>query len=63
MSFVKVMEPMDTPYNWHIRELLVGPQKEVADLTAEIQRLQALISQLAEKRDRLNEFINPHHAR
>ncbi|KAJ6561748.1 hypothetical protein B0H19DRAFT_1068488 [Mycena capillaripes] len=45
-----------------IRELLVGPQKEVAELTAEIERLLGLISQLSKKRDHLNDFITPHLA-
>ncbi|KAJ6561763.1 hypothetical protein B0H19DRAFT_87464 [Mycena capillaripes] len=70
------MEPMDTPYKdilhtnavptdadcERIRELLVGPRKEVADLAAEIERLQTLINQLSEKRDHLNDFIDPHLA-
>ncbi|KAJ6561749.1 hypothetical protein B0H19DRAFT_943110, partial [Mycena capillaripes] len=70
------MEPVDTPYKdilhtnavpsdtdcQHIRELLVGRQKEVAELTAEIERLQSLISQLSKKRDQLNDFITPHLA-
>ncbi|KAJ6561753.1 hypothetical protein B0H19DRAFT_991736 [Mycena capillaripes] len=70
------MEPMETPYKdilhtntvpsdtdcQRIRELLVGPRKEVADLTAEIKRLQALINELSEKRDHLNDFIDPHLA-
>ncbi|KAJ6561721.1 hypothetical protein B0H19DRAFT_902303, partial [Mycena capillaripes] len=38
------------------------PRNEVAELTAEIERLQALISQLTEKRDHLNDFIDPHLA-
>ncbi|KAJ6561762.1 hypothetical protein B0H19DRAFT_901463, partial [Mycena capillaripes] len=53
--------PSDT-YCQRIRELLVGPQKKVAELAAEIERLQSLISQLSKKRDRLNDFIAPHLA-
>ncbi|KAJ6582068.1 hypothetical protein B0H19DRAFT_1252209 [Mycena capillaripes] len=53
--------PSDTDCQ-RIRELLVGPQKEVAELTAEIKRLEGLIGQLSEKRDQLNNFIAPHLA-
>ncbi|KAJ7767209.1 hypothetical protein B0H16DRAFT_1366522 [Mycena metata] len=45
-----------------IRELLAGPRKEAAQLTEEIERLHALIQELTEKRDNLNEFIDPHLA-
>ncbi|KAJ6561860.1 hypothetical protein B0H19DRAFT_894253, partial [Mycena capillaripes] len=53
--------PSDTDCQ-RIRELLVGPQKEVAELTAKIECLQDLISQLSKKRDQLNDFITPHLA-
>ncbi|KAJ7755580.1 hypothetical protein B0H16DRAFT_1372103 [Mycena metata] len=45
-----------------IRELLAGPRKEAAQLTEEIERLHGLIEELTEKRDNLNEFIDPHLA-
>ncbi|KAJ7755561.1 hypothetical protein B0H16DRAFT_1458635 [Mycena metata] len=45
-----------------IRELLAGPRREAAKLTEEIERLHALIKELTEKRDNLNEFIDPHLA-
>ncbi|KAJ7755575.1 hypothetical protein B0H16DRAFT_717519 [Mycena metata] len=45
-----------------IRELLAGPRKEAAQLTEEIERLHTLIRELTEKRDNLNEFIDPHLA-
>ncbi|KAJ6561842.1 hypothetical protein B0H19DRAFT_944145 [Mycena capillaripes] len=47
--------PSDTECQ-RIRELLVDPCKEAADLTVEIERLQALISQLTEERARLNDL-------
>ncbi|KAJ7767191.1 hypothetical protein B0H16DRAFT_1412306 [Mycena metata] len=46
----------------HIRELLAGPRRQAAKLTEEIERLHALIKELTEKRDNLNEFIDPHLA-
>ncbi|KAJ7234177.1 hypothetical protein B0H12DRAFT_163021 [Mycena haematopus] len=45
-----------------IRELLVEPLKNAAELTAQIECLQSQINQLTEKRDRLNTFIDPHLA-
>ncbi|KAJ7111838.1 hypothetical protein C8R44DRAFT_254014 [Mycena epipterygia] len=45
-----------------IRELLVGPREEAAKLTDEIAQLQTLLDELTAKRDRLNEFIEPHLA-
>ncbi|KAF8176151.1 hypothetical protein K438DRAFT_80257 [Mycena galopus ATCC 62051] len=45
-----------------IRELLAGPQKEAAEITCEIERLQAMINELTKRRDFLNEFIDPHLA-
>ncbi|KAJ7168690.1 hypothetical protein C8R46DRAFT_1092348 [Mycena filopes] len=45
-----------------IRELLAGPQREVTQLTEEIERLHALIEELSQKRDNLHDFIDPHLA-
>ncbi|KAJ6561729.1 hypothetical protein B0H19DRAFT_1142455 [Mycena capillaripes] len=45
-----------------IHELLLDPREEAAALTVEIERLQALISQLTQKRAHLNEFIDAHTA-
>ncbi|KAJ7755568.1 hypothetical protein B0H16DRAFT_1828939 [Mycena metata] len=42
-----------------IRELLAGPRREAAQLT---ERLHSLIKELTEKRDNLNECIDPHLA-
>ncbi|KAJ6561759.1 hypothetical protein B0H19DRAFT_909252, partial [Mycena capillaripes] len=53
--------PSDTECQ-RIRQLLVGPQKEVAGLTEEIDRVQILLKELEGKRDRLNDFIKAHTA-
>ncbi|KAJ7168744.1 hypothetical protein C8R46DRAFT_1092492 [Mycena filopes] len=45
-----------------IRALLVGPQKEVAQIGDEIHRLETLLNELVVKRDRLNGFIDAHLA-
>ncbi|KAJ7157538.1 hypothetical protein C8R43DRAFT_921527 [Mycena crocata] len=45
-----------------IRELLVGPRNDVADLTHEIERMQVLLNKLISKRERLNAFIDAHAA-
>ncbi|KAJ6459454.1 hypothetical protein C8R47DRAFT_1162020 [Mycena vitilis] len=45
-----------------IRKLLLAPLKEAEELTEEIKRLQSVISQLTEKRERLEDFIRPHLA-
>ncbi|KAJ7883990.1 hypothetical protein B0H13DRAFT_1721179 [Mycena leptocephala] len=45
-----------------IRELLVGPRREAAELSDEIERLQGLIHHLTEKRAHLNDFIDAHAA-
>ncbi|KAJ7662965.1 hypothetical protein B0H17DRAFT_1093092, partial [Mycena rosella] len=46
----------------HIHELLVGPRKQVVNITDEIERLQGLIGDLTKKRDHLNQFIDAHLA-
>ncbi|KAJ7846932.1 hypothetical protein B0H13DRAFT_94494 [Mycena leptocephala] len=45
-----------------IRELLVGPRREVAEITHEIERIRALLEELTGKRERLNDFIEAHEA-
>ncbi|KAJ7675226.1 hypothetical protein B0H17DRAFT_1081490 [Mycena rosella] len=45
-----------------IHELLVGPRKQVVNISDEIERLQGLIGDLTEKRDHLNSFIDAHLA-
>ncbi|KAJ6573100.1 hypothetical protein DFH09DRAFT_1152310, partial [Mycena vulgaris] len=45
-----------------IRYFLEGPQKELADLTQEIARLESLLDQASSKRDRLKLFIDAHLA-
>ncbi|KAJ6548629.1 hypothetical protein B0H19DRAFT_952317, partial [Mycena capillaripes] len=45
-----------------IRNLLQIPRNEVADLTEEIARLQALVDETVRKRDGLKEFIDAHVA-
>ncbi|KAJ7662952.1 hypothetical protein B0H17DRAFT_909987, partial [Mycena rosella] len=45
-----------------IRDLLAGPRKEAADLSAEISRIQELLDELTEKRDALDDFIAAHSA-
>ncbi|KAJ7186952.1 hypothetical protein C8R46DRAFT_281961 [Mycena filopes] len=45
-----------------IRDLLVGPQAEVAKIAGEIHRLETLVNELAVKRDRLSAFIDAHLA-
>ncbi|KAJ7679265.1 hypothetical protein DFH06DRAFT_1166167 [Mycena polygramma] len=45
-----------------IRNLLLAPLKEAAELAEEIKRLRSVISQLTEKRERLDNFIRPHLA-
>ena len=41
---------------------LVGPRQQAAELTNEIERLQALLKELMRKRDHLNDFIDAHLA-
>ncbi|KAF7376131.1 hypothetical protein MSAN_00028000 [Mycena sanguinolenta] len=59
---------MDSPFkdilytNTQIHELLEEPRKEAAALSAEIERLRALIHQLIQKRDNLEGFIHAHEA-
>ncbi|KAJ6583097.1 hypothetical protein DFH09DRAFT_1029548 [Mycena vulgaris] len=67
---------MDTPYRdilytnsvplddecQRIRDLLVAPMQEVADITPEIIRVQAHLDQLTRRRDHLTEFIDSHLA-
>ncbi|KAJ6605967.1 hypothetical protein B0H10DRAFT_1749327, partial [Mycena sp. CBHHK59/15] len=45
-----------------IGALLVGPRKEAEELTQEIGRIQAMLNDLAQKRDRLANFIDAHLA-
>ncbi|KAJ7142224.1 hypothetical protein C8R44DRAFT_865587 [Mycena epipterygia] len=45
-----------------IRKLVVAPRKEVEDLTKETVCMQALLDQLVEKQNYLNEFIDAHLA-
>ncbi|KAJ7212632.1 hypothetical protein GGX14DRAFT_564383 [Mycena pura] len=45
-----------------IRAFLVGPCKELADLTEEIERLQSLLDQTTEKRDKLKQCVDTHFA-
>ncbi|KAJ7662947.1 hypothetical protein B0H17DRAFT_1093024 [Mycena rosella] len=45
-----------------ICDLLVGPRKEAADLSAEISRMKKLLDELTEKRDALDNFIAAHSA-
>ncbi|KAJ7716974.1 hypothetical protein DFH07DRAFT_347704 [Mycena maculata] len=45
-----------------IHNLLVGPQKAVAELTEELVRVQSLLDELTSKRDHINEFIHAHLA-
>ncbi|KAJ7625219.1 hypothetical protein B0H17DRAFT_1111335 [Mycena rosella] len=45
-----------------IHELLVGPRKQVVNISDEIERLQGLIGDLTKKRDHLNAFIDAHLA-
>ncbi|KAJ6562556.1 hypothetical protein B0H19DRAFT_1375604 [Mycena capillaripes] len=46
----------------NIRNFLEAPQKELADVTEEIDRLQSLIDEAARKRERLQHFIDAHLA-
>ncbi|KAJ7922347.1 hypothetical protein B0H13DRAFT_2267580 [Mycena leptocephala] len=45
-----------------IRDFLEGPQKEIADLTRELKRLDSLRKEISHKRRQLKEFINDHLA-
>ena len=43
-----------------IRAFLVGPCKELADLTEEIERLQSLLDQTTKKRGELKQCVDAH---
>ncbi|KAJ7486623.1 hypothetical protein FB451DRAFT_1126873 [Mycena latifolia] len=45
-----------------IRDFLTEPRKELADLSAEISRMQKLIEELTQKQSALDDFINAHLA-
>ncbi|KAJ6524734.1 hypothetical protein DFH09DRAFT_1286319 [Mycena vulgaris] len=43
-----------------IRDFIAGPQRECAELTDEISRMQQLLNELTQKRDALDDFIAAH---
>ncbi|KAJ6524689.1 hypothetical protein DFH09DRAFT_1189260 [Mycena vulgaris] len=45
-----------------IRDFIAGPQREYAELTDEISRMQQLLDELTQKRDALDNFITAHLA-
>ncbi|KAJ6559950.1 hypothetical protein B0H19DRAFT_1027685 [Mycena capillaripes] len=45
-----------------IRDLLARPQKDLNDLTEELERLDALRKEISQKRRNLQRFIDAHHA-
>ncbi|KAJ6582860.1 hypothetical protein DFH09DRAFT_1144787 [Mycena vulgaris] len=45
-----------------IRDFIAGPQRECAELTDEISRMQQLLNELTQKRDALDDFIAAHLA-
>ncbi|KAJ7919016.1 hypothetical protein B0H13DRAFT_2187275 [Mycena leptocephala] len=63
--FKDILHTNAIPSDWEcqiIREMLVEPRREAAELTREIERIQTLLRELTGKRDALQEFVDTHLA-